>query len=535
MENFMRLHIHSVMSTRDAMLKIEDIIEDSQAAGDGFAITDHGSIAGWIELHNQCKKKGIKPVFGIEAYANKHRERLFEVIEELTKSGLDPERIEELKTERDSIKKNEHILILAKNQAGFHNIIELNNLGFIDGFYNRPTITYDELYKHREGLIVTTACIGGRTGQFILKENVGAADEFCELMKEWFADDFYLELQVNRIPEQMVVNRELIKMSDRLGIKMCLGSDAHYRRPEWQSTHQDLLLLQSKKLRSDVGKFDMHIEFENGKGEKKSRKLGRDKEYRKGVLAGDVKVGQCYDLLKSGAMGKNSIVITNVKEVARAWEFPGDAALLTQEETLAYADTHHPECVPYMERIMQGNVEIYSKIENISIDSDIKLPVVDDADKILVDKVKAALVLHNWHGKRLYVDRVKHELKTIKDNGFSSYFLIVADFIEYAKNQEIPVGVGRGSVVSSLVAFLLGIHRVDPMLEKWNGMPFERFLSTSKFEKKILIYDEAGNKKEFTSNDVVEVRRNNIILHDCLAKDMIEGDEFIKVVKRNII
>jgi len=434
---FVRHHIHSIMSARDAMLKIEDIVSEAIKSNESFSICDHGSIAGWIQLYNICKKNNIKPIFGIEAYINQHRDRLLEivkVINSLGDSDIDKDEKKKLQLERDHIKKHDHIVLIAKNQTGFHNIIELANSGYLNGFYTKPTITYDELFKYKNGIIVTSACLGGTLNRYILNNDIESAIKYSINMKEQFGDDFYIEVQANRIPEQITANKELIKIAKKLNIPMIIGMDSHYLDKESQIAHQDLLLLQNKNIRSDIGKSDIGITFENNKGEIKYKKVEPDKEFRKGFLAKDVKIGDTF---------KKDVVI-DIKEVKRVWEFSGDAFYMSESELKEYIKINHKELIPFINDVFKGNYEIYDKIENIELDTNIKLPTIENADKVLTEKVKQGLIDYGFSKKRKYIERAKYELNVIKINGFSTYFLILADFIEYAKNNNIPTGAGRG-------------------------------------------------------------------------------------------
>ena len=520
---FLRHHIHSIMSVRDAMLKFEDIIDLAKSNGEAFSITDHGSIAGWITINNLSKEHDFKPIYGIEAYINKNRDRLLEVVE-LIKTTTDKVDKARLQKERDSIKKYDHIVLLAKNQVGFYNIIKLANIAFVDGFYGKPTMTYDELFKHKEGIIVTSACLGGTVARHIMDKNIKLANEHISLMVENFGKDYYLELQFNKIKEQKLVNKKLLKFALANDIPMCVGSDAHYKDLASKETHQDLLMLQSRSKRKDIGKIDYQIEFENSKGEVKTKKVSPHKEFRKGVLAKDVSVGD--------KIGKD--IILSIKEVNRVWSFSGDAAYMSETELKEYATEHHDEVDPkHFDKIFGGNYEIYDKIEAVEFNTDIKLPTIENAKKKLTALVKEGLIRHKFANKKEYVARVKRELKVIKDNGFATYFLILADFIKYATDHSIPMGAGRGSGVRSLVAFLLGIHRVNPLEDRWGDMPFERFLSGSRTVNKIIVFDEDNNKKEFTSNDRIEIVRDDNEL-EIFAGELIEGDEFVKVLYRSV-
>lgn len=519
---FIRHHIHSIMSTRDAMLKIEDIITEAKSCNESFIICDHGSIASWITLYNLCKKEQIKPIFGVEAYINQQRDYLFELVEKINSMG-DSNKEEKIKLqeERDKVKKYDHIILIAKNETGFHNIIELANLGYVKGFYGKPTITYDELIKHKEGVIVTTACLGSTLNKYIQKDDIPSAEKHLKFLKENFNDDIYIEVQANSIPDQIKSNKELIKLSHKIDIPMLIGMDSHYLDLESKDTHQDLLLLQNKQKKADIGLTDITITFENSKGEIKKKKVAPDKEFRKGILASDVKIG---DEIK-----KDKVI--DIKEVDRVWSFSGDSPYLSELDLNDYIKENHKELIDYVDEIFNNNHQLYDKIENIELDTEIKLPIFEDEEKILVEKVKEGLKEKGLTKKRKYIERAKHELNVIKKNGFASYFLILADFVEYAKTKSIPLGSGRGSGVSSLVAYLLGIHRINPLDPRWGEMPFTRFLSLGKLSNKIVIYDDKDNKKEFISQDLIKIKRKGKEI-TIEAQELIEGDDFIEVIKR---
>lgn len=517
---FLRHHVHSIYSSRDGMLKLETIIEHAKQHNEAFAICDHGSNAGWIDLYNQCKKHNIKPIFGIEMYINPHRNRLFQIVEQI-ETEQDAHIKKQLQEERDNIKSHHHIVLIAKNQNGFHNLIELSNIAYVDGFYSRPSITYDELFKHKDGLIVTSACLGGTINRYYVEKRYKEAEQYVNMMKNIFGDDFYLEVQANGIIEQKSLNQYLIKLSEKYQVKMCIGSDSHYLDEDWKDAHQDLLLLQGKHKREDVGKFDVQITYENNKGEVKTRKIHPDKKFRGNVIAKDIHIGDTF--------GKDTIV--SVDKVSRVWSFSGDAMYLSENDIRKYVTKNHKELISYIDNIIESNKEMYDKIDQIEINTDIKLPTVDNAYKQLVNLVKIGLKEKGLTSKK-YIDRAKYELKVIKENGFSEYFIILQDFIQFAINRDIPCGAGRGSGVSSLVGYAIGIHRVNPLDKRWGGMPFERFLQAGRNNNKIIIEgDEA--KLEFFDIDLVKIKRKaeELVIE---AQDIKEGDDFICEVERRI-
>ena len=432
MGKFLRHHIHSVMSTRDAMLPIKTILDTAEEANEAASITDHGSIASWIASYNHCKANDIKPIFGVEAYINRHRDRLLEIVK-ILKTEKNTAVKNELAYERDMIKKYHHIVLLAKNEVGFHNLIQLANGGYSHGFYGKPTLTYDELFKLKEGIIVTTACLGSTVCQQIMNKEIKDAKDFLILMKEQFPDDLYLEVQANNIEEQRVCNKYLVAFSKKLEIPMCIGLDSHYLTLDWKETHQDLLLLQTKQKKTDVGIKDWRIVYETKKGELKTKKFAKDKEFRKGFKGEDIFVDM--------KIGTDTVKV--IEEVSRVWQFTGEADYSSEIEVRAKIDNNHKELLKDKDYIIQGNYDIYDKIEAVDFDTSIKLPHIDDAEKKLTELVKKNVKELKLVNKE-YVDRLKYELNVIKENGFATYFLILYDLLNWCKEHEIPLGAGRG-------------------------------------------------------------------------------------------
>jgi len=504
---------------RDGMLKISELVKQAQDTNEAFSLTDHGSISGWIQCVNECEKYNLKPVLGLEAYINKNRDRVLElkqsILEEKNKDNK-----KAMQLERDNIKKLFHFLLIAKNQNGFYNLIELNNIGFTEGFYNKPIITYDDLIKikNKRGLdlIATSACLGSPINQYILNDKIDEAIDWAKSMKDLFGPDFYLEVQSNNIPEQKKINKKIIDISQKLKIKLCIGMDSHYLSHDDMDTHQDLLLLQDKKTKDDVGKIDIRITYENKKGETKTKKVEPNTDFRKGIKAKDVKVG---DVIKGDKVIKK-------EDVERVWSFSTDLLYYkSQQELEKEIKKFHKELVPYIDELIKNNKEIYSKVEVITLDKEVKLPEIKNAKAKLVAEIKKGLKEKNIINKE-YVQRIKFELNVINQNNFEGYFLILQDMINYAKENNIPLGFARGSSTGSLVAYVLGITRVDPLDPRWGPLPFERFLSNERNVNKIIVDDGDGNIKEFFETAEVSVKRKNKVVK-ILAGEMKVGDELV--------
>lgn len=521
MNKFVHIHTHSTSSTRDGLATIAQMVEISKKRNELFAITDHGSIQGWMQYYTEAKKAGIKPIFGIETYVNPNRVQLMEVLHKIknTKNGDS-----ELNKQRDELSQQRmHLILVAKNITGFYNILQIANDAYINGFYSRQLTDYETIFKYKEGVIVTTACIGGPIREFSDKNDLKSAIAFVEQMQLQFGDDFYLEVQVNEMPEQKKYNSFIVKLHEATKVKLLCGIDSHYVNKEDNIVHQDLLLVQNKNKAKDIGKFDIRIVYENKKGERKVKRVNPDKstEFKKGI---DYKTLHVGDVV-------NKETIIEIEEVSRVWQFEAHNLYFKSAEDLI-AEIKRSELKKYVEEIVNNHYQLDQKIEDFEIDTSNKLPHVDNADNILTKMCTQSLRKLKEENKLLvnakrYVERLKFEMDVIQSNGFSTYFLILADIITYCKNKQIALGAGRGSAVSSLVSYLLGITRIDPLDPRWSeeGLPFERFLSTDRNASVVTVSDGETQYKFYDYEQINVIRDKKEIV--ICAKDIQENDEVI--------
>lgn len=509
---FTHIHTHSQFSVRDGLLKLEDIVKKSTERNEAFALTDHGNISGWPSYASLAKKYNIKPIFGVEAYINKFRKELILVVQQIN-SSKDKDIQKELAKKREELKQHtKHLVLVARNETGFYNIIELMNEAYINYFYSRPLISYSALESLRKdergtpGLIVTTACLASPL-RSLLADSEQTAIEWISYMKSIIGSEyFFLEVQANGIAEQIKFNEEIIKLSQKTKTPMIFGSDSHYMTIDDAETHQDLLLLQNKNTRSDIGKSDWQIVYENKDGETKKKKVKPGNEFRKGHPVESLNVGD--------KIGKDTII--SINQVSRVWTYASVLhAFFSEKELKRNIENFHKELIPFIDAIFDSNNSVYDMIEYVKFNTEIKLPNIENASKKFIEKIKAGLLETGLLDKK-YIDRVKYEMNVIQRFGFETYFLILADLMEWARSNDIGIGSARGSSTGSFVAFLLGIHSINPFDSRWDltgdGLPFERFLAIDKLYDKIIIENENKKTIELLETKIVKIKRGSDII-----------------------
>jgi DNA polymerase-3 subunit alpha len=388
MKEFVHLHNHTEYSLLDGCARIKNLVQkavDEKARA--VAITDHGNVYGAIKFYKECLAKKIKPILGIEAY----------YCDDI-----------KIKT-RDS--KRYHLILLAKDINGFHNIMKMSSVSFVDGFYEKPRIDGSILEKYHEGVICLSACIAGEIPQKLLNHDYKGALTAAQRMKNLFGDDFYIELQYHGLEEEREVFNNLKRIAYETGAKTVATNDIHYVKKTDAKAHDILLCIQTASDYDDPNR----MRFPN------------DEFYYKN-----------YDEM-----------LEAIKD-----EEPLDNTLEIADKCNVNIEFHH-YTIPH-----------YEPPEGFASDADYLRKMTFDGLKMRYGEVTDAIR-----------QRAEYELDTIITMGFASYYLIVWDFIHYAKNNGIPVGAGRGSGVGSIVAYAIRITEVDPL--KYD-LIFERFLNSSR-------------------------------------------------------
>ena len=463
MEDFIHLHVHTYYSILDGQSPVEKLVDKAVANGmRGMAITDHGNMFGVKELYNYCNKingklkeqgkEPFKPIFGCEMYVAR-RTKADRVKEKGDAGGY-------------------HLIVLAKNYHGYKNLIKLVSRAWVDGFYSKPRTDRADLEKYHEDLIVCSACIAGEVPAKILKGDIPGAREAIEWYKSIFGDDYYLELQRHEVkdpnqranretfPLQQRANKEILKLAKEYGIKVVCTNDCHFVDQENAEAHDHLLCLSTGKELNDPTRM-LYSKQEWFKTREEMNEIFSDVPE---ALSNTLEI---LDKVETYSIDHSPIMPF----------FPIPKEFGTEEETRKRISPE--ELFREFTTDENGN-EIMSHEE-----AEKKIKKLGGIDKLYRIKFEADYLAKLAYdgAKRLYgeplsdevYERVKFELHIMKTMGFPGYFLIVQDFINSAQDElGVMVGPGRGSAAGSVVAYCLGITKIDPI--KYDLL-FERFLN----------------------------------------------------------
>ena len=463
MQDFVHLHVHTYYSILDGQSSISRLVDKAIGNGmKGMAITDHGDMFGIKEFFDYCNgvngkrtKEGLepfKPIFGCEMYVARHRK--------------------EDKVKENGDRSGYHLIVLAKNYKGYKNLIKLVSNSWIDGFYGRPRTDRADLERYHEGLIVCSACIGGEVPKKIINDDIEGAREAAQWYHNLFGDDYYLELQRHEVkdpsqranretfPLQQKANKVLLELAKEYGIKVICSNDAHFVDQENAEAHDHLLCLSTGKDLDDPTRM-LYTKQEWFKTREEMNDVFQDiPEALSNTLEILDKV-ETYDIEHAPIMPF----------------FPIPEDFGTEEQ---WREKFTPEQL-FDEFTSDENGENQLPRE----EGEKKIKKLGGIDKLYRIKFEADYLakLAYEGAERLYPtpltdevsERIKFELHIMKTMGFPGYFLIVQDFINSAQQElGVMVGPGRGSAAGSVVAYCLGITKIDPI--KYDLL-FERFLN----------------------------------------------------------
>ena len=392
-DSFTHLHVHTEFSMLDGAARLDEMVAKAVADGQpAIGMTDHGNMYGTLEFYKECNKQGIKPIIGTEAYmAHDHRSERPARRGRIDDSGGDTEGGKKLYY---------HLTLLAENEAGYRNLIQLSSLAFLEGYYYKPRMDWELLEKYHEGLIATTGCLGGHVLQSLLQgDERGAVEKASRLQDIFGRDNLFVELQDHGLAAQRETNPKLIEIAKRIGAPLIATNDSHYTHREDHESHDALLCVQTGALISDPKRFKFEGTEHYLKSAQEMRYLFREVPEA------------CDNTLWVAERAGFEIQFGN----ALLPNFPIPAGFETDKD--------------YLDHITW-----------------------EGAKQRWGDQLPNEVV-----------ERVAYELKVINDMGFASYFLIVWDLIKHAKDAGIRVGPGRGSAAGCAVAYCLRITDLDPI------------------------------------------------------------------------
>lgn len=422
MADFVHLHLHTEYSLLDGACKVDDLVDHCVKNGvKALAITDHGNMYATLYFAELCKKNNIQAIIGCEMYMTQDL------------------------SVKDNTSEFEHLILLAKNKKGYKNLVKLDSIAYVDGFYYKPRIDYKTLREHTEGLVCLSACIAGRIPKLLLKGDYEGAKKTALELKEMFGDDFYIEIQDHGLEEQKRVLPLLLQLAKELDIQPVATNDVHYiRKEDWEM--QDVLMcIQMKRTIDDPKRMKFGSqEFYFKTPEEMAALFSYVPEAISNTVAIANKCAEepCFDLKDNGDPIKDKSLI------------PG------------YTPEDGSDPKDYLTKLTwEGLKKRYGEI---------------------TEAVKK---------------RADYELGIILGMGFAEYYLIVMDFIQWSKRHGIPVGPGRGSGAASIVAYAIGITDIDPL--KYD-LFFERFLNPDRVTMPDFDVDFCNERRP----EVIEYVRN---------------------------
>ncbi|HYH75010.1 MAG TPA: DNA polymerase III subunit alpha [Candidatus Saccharimonadales bacterium] len=430
--DYVHLHNHTQFSLLDGLTRIPDLVEYVKETGmQSVAMTDHGTLSGAIEFYKEARDKGVKPILGIETYvaSRKHTDK-------------DPQKD----------KQRFHLIIMAMNETGWQNLMKLSTIANLDGYYYYPRVDHDLLEKYNEGLIISSACMGGEVGQKLLNDDYEGAKQIAQWYKKVFGDRYYLEIQDhghpdNPIysPEQGKMNKYVLELGKDLDIPVVVTCDAHYLKHEHQDSHEILLCIGTGAFLSDEKRMSL-------------------KNY-------PLHVEDPQEIIKRWG-AEHPEVIRNTKAIADRVDLTIELdKILIPEFPVPEGET---EKTFFDKAVYRGLAWRYGGVP----EADTAEMTIDEAKKhIPADALK----------------RAEYELGVVDSMGFNGYFLIVSDFISWGKNQGIIFGPGRGSAAGSILAYAVKITDLDPL--KYDLL-FERFLNPDRISMPDVDIDIQDTRRE---------------------------------------
>lgn len=449
---FAHLHQHTQFSLLDGAAKLSDLlkwVKETTPEDPALAMTDHGNLFGAVEFYKKATEMGIKPILGYEAYVAAESR-----FDRKRGKGLDGGYF--------------HLTLLAKDFKGYQNLVRLASRAYLEGFYEKPRIDREILREHAEGLIALSGCLGAEIPQFILQDRLDLAEARLNEYLSIFKDRFFIEIQNHGLPEQKKVNEVLKEFARKYGLGMVATNDGHYVRKEDARAHEVLLAIQSKSTLDDPGRWRFPCDEFYVKTPEEMRAMLPEEEWGDEPFDNTVEIAHmCNVELPIGD-----------KMVYRIPRFPLPEGRTEAQYLMEL--TFKGLLRRYPDRITEGFYrEVFRLLGKLPPHGDGEAlaealaQVEREAWERLMEVLPPLAGVKEWTAEAIF-HRALYELSVIERMGFPGYFLIVQDYINWARRNGVSVGPGRGSAAGSLVAYAVGITNIDPLRF---GLLFERFLN----------------------------------------------------------
>ena len=415
---FVHCHTHSEYSILDGLGPIGGLVK--KAAEDGakaLVLTDHGTLSGHIAFQDACIQYGVKPIFGCEFYVSSNH--------------------------LEKTKERTHLILIAKNAEGYQNLLYLASEAAVNGFYYKPRIDKKMIEEHSEGLICSSACTSGEIQKALIEDDFDSACDIARWYQDVFGDDFYLEMQPNRLPQQKKANIGLIRIAQKYKMNILVTNDAHYPYQEDWKSHEVLLCIKSHKSISDPKRF----RFDDN-----TFWLMTEEEIREAFRVNHSDIPET--IINEG--------IENSLKIADQCDY-----------TIAKQDVVLP--IFKLPEGFESDSEFLEHLAREGIEKEYVRKKIEKYARLTFPEEEMSF----WMAKKVYYDRLNRELKVVHSLGFERYLLIVWDIYEFCRRDGIIYGPGRGSVAGSLLAYCIGITTVDPIE---NDLLFERFLNPARID-----------------------------------------------------
>ena len=472
-DSFVHLHLHSQYSLLDGAIRLKDLFKRAKELEmPALACTDHGNMFGGIDFYTGAISNGIKPILGSEIYftpGSRHDRRA-------------PKNVKTLDSQDETEGKHQihHLILLCKNLTGYRNLCKLLSKAYQEGFYYKPRADMELLREYSEGLIATTACLKGEVGYNFFTNQDEKAVQAALKFREVFKDDFYLEIQENGIPEQVEVNRKIMNFAKEYSIPLVATNDSHYLTRDDAAAQEVLMCIQTGKTFED----------------EKRMKLSTTEFYFKSAE----EMRNAFHYAKEAC--DNTLKIADACNLEIKWQDEkGKQIYLLPKFEITTQETEDQ----YFERLSREGLQ----------------------ERFDGPHFKHLVTKDNWETeiKPQYLERLDVEVGLIKQMGFTGYFLIVSDFIQWSKNNGIPVGPGRGSGAGSIVAYALKITNVDPI--PYNLL-FERFINPERISMPDFDIDFCQDRRqeviEYVTKKYGEERVGQIITFGTLSAKAVLRD-----------